>query len=38
MRITEDAIDAIDSEGLEKAVEDARKENRRTVRAEDIPE
>lgn len=36
MRITQDALDAIGSETLEKAVEKARSEDRKTVRSEDV--
>lgn len=36
MRITEDAIDGLGNEELQKAVENARSEGRETVRAEDF--
>jgi histone H3/H4 len=36
MRITQDAIEELGSEKLEKAVEKARSDDRETIRAEDI--
>ena len=36
MRISRDAIDALDSQTLRKAVKRAESDNRRTIRAEDI--
>lgn len=36
MRITQDAIDAMGSEELEGAVENARNDDRKTIRAEDF--
>jgi histone H3/H4 len=36
MRITQDAIDEFGSKELEKAVENARSEGRKTIRAEDF--
>lgn len=36
MRITQDAIDELGSESLEKAVEEVKEQHRKTVRLEDV--